>query len=719
MSLIYDFDDVRVDPAAFRVTKAGRPVPLEPKAFEVLVFLLENPGRLVEKKELLEKLWPDAVVTESAMTRVIADLRRALGDAAREARYIETVPTKGYRFIADVRPATAPATPAAPAAARRGAPARIAIGVLALGVLAALAFRATRPKPLGVPPPVSAKLTQVTSDLGLDTSPSFSPDGAQVAYSSDRLGPSEIFVRQLAPGGRDIRITSDGRGNYQPAWSPDGREIAYASRAVPGIWVLPALGGAPRRLTSFGSRPAWSPDGATIAFQSKGIVDISAPSAAPPSTLWIVPAGGGEPRPLTLPGSPVGGHGSPVFSRDGREVVFAAWSFLGELWSVSLQDGSLRKILPTGDARRDSGESRRQYFDPAFSPKGDVLYFVATDISFLNTGLWRARAPAEPGGQWGTPERVTPGGAASIGEIAVSPRTGTIAYTAVSMVSNVWSLPLDPKTSAASGEPVLLTRSSGGRNTTPRFSPDGSRIAFVSALPGSPLDVWVMNADGSDARPITNGSREATFPDWFPSGDRVAYFSAQERRKELWAVSLDDRSQQRLLVLRAEELPGHLSADGRFLATSRGSRESGLETWVTPLDGGPAKRLTPPGTNAGWPCWSRDGGRLALEVVGATDTLLATVPSTGGAPKVVVSARGLSWPSDWSPDGAHIVFAGLRDGIWNVFRTGRGGGAETRLTGNATGRIFVRFPTWSPRGDRIAYEQTETTGNVWLAEPPP
>ncbi len=67
----------------------------------MLLVLLERPGRLVEKRELLERVWPDAVVTESAMTRVIADLRRALGDAAREARYIETVPTKGYRFIAE------------------------------------------------------------------------------------------------------------------------------------------------------------------------------------------------------------------------------------------------------------------------------------------------------------------------------------------------------------------------------------------------------------------------------------------------------------------------------------------------------------------------------------------------------------------------------------------------------------------------------------------
>ncbi len=383
---------------------------------------------------------------------------------------------------------------------------------------------------------------------------------------------------------------------------------------------------------------------------------------------------------------------------------------------MSLGDGSLRRILPA-DGPAPSG-SNRNYFAPAFSPKGDVLYFAATEGAYLNSGLWRARAPAEPGGAWGAPERVTPGGAASIREVVVSPRTGAIAYTALSIVGNIWSLPLDPKTSAAAGEPVPLTRSSGGRNTTPRFSPDGARIAYVSALPGSALDVWVMNTDGSDARPVTNGLREATFPDWFPSGDRIAYFTAQGGRKELWGVSLDDRSQQRLLQFPDQELPGHLSPDGRFLATSRGPLEDGLQTWVTPLDGGPARRVNPPGTNAGWACWSRDGGRLALEVVDGTDTLLATVPSAGGAPKVILRTRGLSWPSDWSPDGGQIVFAGLRDGLWNVFRISQSGGPETRLTGNTTERRFVRFPAWSPRGDRIAYEQMETTGNVWLLEPP-
>jgi len=662
------------------------------------------------------------------MTRVIADLRRALGDAAREARYIETVPTKGYRFIADVRrlaETRAPAPPGEPstaqAAARRRPVALIAAGFLLLALAGLFVLRAPRSRPAAAPAPAPARLTQITDSLGLDAFPTFSPDGAQIAYCSDRDGAFEIYVRQLAPGGREIRITSDGRDNFQPAWSPDGREIAYASRAVPGIWLVPALGGEPRRLTTFGSRPAWSPDGGTIAFQSGGVVELSAtsPAAPPPSSLWVVPALGGNPTPLTRPGSPAGGHGAPTFSPDGTEVVFASWSVRGELWSVSRKDGSLRRILPReGDSAGDRESApQRTYFDPAFSPKGDVLYFAGTEQSWLNASLWRSRAPAVPGGRWGEPERVTPDGTASARQIAVSPRTGTVAYAALSIVSNLWSLPVDPKSSVPNGEPVPLTRGAGCRNTSPRFSPDGSTIAFISCRAGSSTDVWLMDRDRGDARPLTDGSSEAHFPDWFPGGDRLAYFTIRRHRKELWAVTMEDRSQRQLLALGDDAGPTSLSFDGRYVAITREAPDRGLSTWVAPLAGGPPRRVTPPDVSAGYPCWSRDGRSLAVDLMRPPDTFLATVPAAGGTPVLLVHEKGLSWPSDWSPDGKKIAFAGQRDGIWNVYWVARSGGAGRRLTGNETRRTFLRYPVWSPQGDRIVYERSETTGNVWLLDP--
>jgi TolB-like protein/Flp pilus assembly protein TadD len=98
----YIFDDVCVDLQTCRVFKSGNDLRLEPKAMRVLTFLIEHRGRVIEKDELLDAVWKKAFVSENAMTRVIAQLRKALGDDPRQARYIKTVQTRGYVFVADV-----------------------------------------------------------------------------------------------------------------------------------------------------------------------------------------------------------------------------------------------------------------------------------------------------------------------------------------------------------------------------------------------------------------------------------------------------------------------------------------------------------------------------------------------------------------------------------------------------------------------------------------
>lgn len=710
-----------MDPAAFRVTKAGQPVPLEPKAFEVLLFLLENPGRLIEKRELLDRVWPDTVVTESAMTRVIADLRRALGDAAHEARYIETVPTKGYRFIAEVRRGVAPSdnaspegSPSASRPARRFAFAWITVALLTLALVMFIVLRAPRSRPAAERTPGPGHLTQVTDSLGLDTHPSFSPDGTQMAYASDREGTFEIYVRQLAPEGREIRITSNGRDNVEPSWSPDGSRIAYASRRLSGVWVTPALGGEPRRLTTFGARPAWSPDGATIVFQSDPVVDLSpeAPGAGTRSSLWVVAAAGGEPVPLTHPGEPPGHQGSPVFSPDGNAVVFMAWP---RIWSVSRKDGSVRRILPRKEDE-GVGTPRHFYFDPAFSPKGDFLYFADTDLSFQSASVWRSHAPATSGGSWGPPERVTPDGSVSVRHVAVS-RTGKVAYAALASTSNLWMLPLDRTTSLPNGTTVPLTHFASGRAMQPRFSPDGRTIAFILRRASSSQDVWVASAGGDDARPVTLGHGVANYPAWLPGGHRIAFTTRRDGKRGIWAVTLEGRTENLLLPLADSTSWPTLSPDGKMFAYWTVAPDRELATWVAPLDGGPARRVTSSDVSAAYPRWSPDGRTLAIEVHRPPDWVLATVPATGGPLSLLVEEKGLSWPYDFSPDGQRISFTGQRDGIWNIYWVARKDRTVRRLTDNSQGRTFLRYPAWSPQGDRIVYERSETTGNVWLLDP--
>src|ERR1700722_8093922 len=109
MALRYRFDDIEVDVQRFRLLQAASPVAFEPKALHLLIFLIENRGRLVGGRELIDAVWHGAFVTDHVLNRAIGQLRRQLADDPKEPRYIETVPTLGYRFIARVEPETAEA----------------------------------------------------------------------------------------------------------------------------------------------------------------------------------------------------------------------------------------------------------------------------------------------------------------------------------------------------------------------------------------------------------------------------------------------------------------------------------------------------------------------------------------------------------------------------------------------------------------------------------
>ncbi|HSB07909.1 MAG TPA: winged helix-turn-helix domain-containing protein [Blastocatellia bacterium] len=101
-SITYYFDDVAVDCDNFRVLKRGEAKAVEPRAFDVLIYLIEHRGRVVEKQELFDQVWKETFVTDGALTRIIKEIRQFIGDDAGSPRYLETLPKRGYRFIAFV-----------------------------------------------------------------------------------------------------------------------------------------------------------------------------------------------------------------------------------------------------------------------------------------------------------------------------------------------------------------------------------------------------------------------------------------------------------------------------------------------------------------------------------------------------------------------------------------------------------------------------------------
>src|SRR4029078_10882929 len=98
----YEFANFRIDRSQKVLFRDGKPVPLTPKVYDTLELLAENSSRLLEKDEVMKRLWPDRFVEESNLTSNIKMLRKALGDDAADPRFIETVPRRGYRFIAEV-----------------------------------------------------------------------------------------------------------------------------------------------------------------------------------------------------------------------------------------------------------------------------------------------------------------------------------------------------------------------------------------------------------------------------------------------------------------------------------------------------------------------------------------------------------------------------------------------------------------------------------------
>ena len=103
---VYEFGEFRLDTAQRLLLRGEVQIPLTPKAFDTLLLLLEKSGRLVEKQELLERVWAEAFVEEANLTRIIWTLRKALSDGDGKHQYIETIPKLGYRFVAEVRKVT-------------------------------------------------------------------------------------------------------------------------------------------------------------------------------------------------------------------------------------------------------------------------------------------------------------------------------------------------------------------------------------------------------------------------------------------------------------------------------------------------------------------------------------------------------------------------------------------------------------------------------------
>ena len=576
------------------------------------------------------------------------------------------------------------------------APPWLAATVVAVAVLAAIVILLNRPRTLARTAPeaqIWGPARQITSAPGWEAEPAFSPDGTLVAYSASASGNADIWVVD-PDGGEPIRLTDGPTENRKPTWFPDGRSIAFVSTrsGIASVWKVPRLGGSASLLLENGDMPAISPDGTRIAFSRAGpsgktriwvapLADISHaerltgdregqwnhidPAWSPDGThlcysdqhdLWLVSTGGGGARKLTRDGT---ADGEPVFSPDGTSVYFSSSRADPQsVWRVPLNGGAPERITPgTGTANHPSlsRDGRRLVFStlaidrdvvvadrntgtvcrvassrddetPAIAPDGSAVAYVSNRLG--NRDLWiEALQSGCPGTK--PPRRLT-----SLKTWAAtpvfSPDGSWVAFFRVLGLEgrrDIWAVPVD------GGAPVALV-GSPAQNLHPAYSPDGTRLAFVSDRSGRE-HVWILpiRAGQPAGEPwrLTDGEMTDMFPAWSPDGGRIAFLRADEA----WVVEVRPGAAPRRITAGAEA--HHLSWEpgGTALLVSGLFGTPNLHLRTVELVSGTTKPTMPPlvlgdRDAPGYISLSRDGRFFATDITEVKGNLWISVASRDG-----------------------------------------------------------------------------------------
>ncbi len=690
--LRYQFDTVEVQPAAFAVLRDGKAVDLEPKAIRVLLYLIEHRDRAVGKDELIEAVWEGTAVTDNALTRIVAQIRRELGDDARQARYIQTLPTTGYRFIAGVRLVR---TEGAPAQARARRPVWMWITAAAGVILAASGWLILRRS--GEPSPSELRLVQLTTSPGLDIGASFSPDGKSFVYCSNRSGQFEIYRRLVASSTGEIQVTGDGKQNIEPAWSPDGKWIAYHSVAQHGIWLVPVAGGSPRRLTAFGSAPAWSPDGSQIAFRSSEPFSFAwndlGGAGGWQSTIWTVAADGSQLRQVTDSRNPAGQHAMPTWSPDGKRLIFVV---------MAPNEYSIRSLdLASGKIEMLTAGVTGRLATPRFSPTGNGLYFAGMS-GWNDYRIYLLRRAGERPVEYYSTRTEVPFG------ITVSPDGKRLLFTLFSNISQLWTVtpPTDPK--PLFQEAVL-------RVSLPSFSPDGKLLAFHVDIAGRKQDLWVMKADGTGAEPISSDPGWKTGIVWNREGKLL--YTYYENRLEFRRYDPVRRTSRVLYSWpsgRGLYLP-NLMPDEREVFSSCSDP---LNICLTPAQGGSPRQITFNREPAVFPFVSRDGLWIIYNARRGDTSQIGITDRNGGHQEVLTDDSWTNLATSFSADNRRIAYCSNRDGAWNIWWIDRFTRERKQLTHYTAYGPYVRAPTWRPGTEEMVYEYSQVKGNLYLLNLP-
>jgi Tol biopolymer transport system component/DNA-binding winged helix-turn-helix (wHTH) protein len=631
------------DPEELR--KNGVRVKVSGQALQILGALASNPGRLVSREELHQKLWAAATYGdfEHGLNAAVNRLREILGDSATSPRYIETIPRQGYRFIATIEPDAKPTIvlpvdgPTGDLRPVRRAPrSRVWVAFALAGLVLVTLFY----------PWINAKIKEymrlselqrltavpLTSLSGNVISPTFSPDGSQVAFAWDGENDGAGFDLYVKTIGTDkpLRITHHPSFRVSEAWSPDGRSIAFsrvAGKEDSGIYLVAPTGGPERkiatrsRVTWYGTEVSWSPDGRTLAY-----TDHPANSPSDSSmeiyllsldTLRAKPANTGC-QEAEL----------PAFSPEGDRLAFACAVAMARpsLCVMRLSDGKITSL-------RDEPNG---IVGISWSPDGQALVF---STNFDSGELWEIEVDRPE-----HPRRLPVGHDAS--DLAVSRAGNRLAYVQGRENDNIWRLDL----SAAPPQARKLL-SSAAIQRGPSISPDGKRIAFESNRTGF-NEVWICDADGGNCLQLTSfrGTLTGT-PRWSPDGRQIAFDSRVSGEAKIYLVDPNGGTARELQIDSHGNSQPSWSVDGKWIYFSVGDDRGEPAVWKAPSEGGHAIQVA--ATPSTFPQASPDGKYVYF----FRGLRLWRVKVDGSSPEPVRGMPELNFLGDeWFPVSTGIYF---------------------------------------------------------------
>ncbi len=601
--------------------------------------------------------------------------------------------------------------------------------------------------------PDGSGLQRLTSGLATDTSPTVSPDGRWIAFTSDRDGGEDLYLMRFN-GSNETRVTDRGAPDREPSFSADGRRLAYSvshkstlpSGASEGdIWTVNVDGSETTRLTfdreSDEFDPAFSPDGSKVAFVSG---TPGGPNAS--REILVMDADGSNVTNLTAANGGAGFEDDdPAFSPDGTKIAFTSKRGGGtEIWVMDADGSDPEQLTDQGGADQH----------PAFSPDGTKIAFDArrggrTDVYTMNasdgsgqarltdnTSLdekdelakWQAVPPA------GQLEAFIDSGPASVG----SDPDVTFTYSGVPAPQlSGFQCRLDGSgysqcpaggisySNLSDGEHLFRVRAIGTGDPDPEaaeysFEIDTTRIVYASGE-GADSEIYAVNPDGSGLLRLTNNAVRDAEPALSPDGTRVAFASNRDGDDEIYVIDANGSGgAAKLTNNSASEGSPAYSPDGSEIAfTTR--RDGNLEVYVMGVTGATPTNLTNHPAADSEPSFSGDGTKIAFESDRAAGNVdVYSMNANGSAVTRLTTYENTDESPDFAPDGKQIAFtrnvfdpAGPLPSNDDVWVMNANGGGATNITNHPRG-IDDREPSYRPDGAKIVYVDQ---GDIYLQNP--